>query len=93
MHSDVQIRKKLVWAFAHYVPGPAAGHAIDREFDRKEFWVSRADGTGITELGWVRYVSDRRRPNQVFPEAVEWTPDSEHISFVYKDALYSVPAQ
>jgi hypothetical protein len=63
-----------------------------------ELWISRVDGTEMAQLGWVETqlssanLSDFvKRYRRFSPVAVQWMPDSQHISFVYKDALYSIP--
>jgi hypothetical protein len=85
--------KKLAWMFEHYPTSQVTGRPVSNTFDYYEFWISRADGTGMTRLGWIEPRGDKREQVYTqYPAAIAWMPDSQHISFVYQDALYSIPA-
>ncbi len=59
--------------------GRVTGYAI---------WVSRLDGTEMKQLGMERL------PNSGFGfEHLRWLPDGKSVSFVYKNGLYTVPAE
>lgn len=51
-------------------------------------FVSKRDGTGMREVGRVA-VSPRDRSRGV----LKWTPDGTRLSFVFEDALWTVPAR
>ncbi len=63
---------------------------------RESLWVSRNDATDMHELGSVEIESGRsdievRHPDAL--EAIDWLPDEKHLSFVYKNMLYTVPIE
>jgi hypothetical protein len=69
-------------------------HTTRNNIDMTELWTCRLDGTQKRYLGWLRTHEDNR--SGAFaeqPGGIAWTPDSRHISFVYNDVLYSLPAQ
>lgn len=47
-------------------------------------WISRVDGTGMTELG--------RCEKGYGLDHLQWLPDNKHVSFVYRGILYVMPA-
>jgi hypothetical protein len=68
-------------------------HRINPNFNQDsrtnaELWVSRADGTGLREIGEIplRMANDRI-------ENIQWLPDGKQISFIYHNILYVVPAE
>ncbi len=86
--------KRLAWVLDRFQRESLdKSEADERENQHEEFWISRVDGTGFRPLGWVNRAQDERRElaQWQFPKAVHWTPDSGHLSFVYKDVLYTVP--
>jgi hypothetical protein len=54
----------------------------------REIWVSQADGIGMKRLGWLLTAPGY---NDVYADSLRWTPDSKHLSFIYENALYTVP--
>ncbi len=55
----------------------------------QEVWVSRVDGTRMKRLGWL--LTHPYSGDGVDAEALRWTPDGKHLSFIYRDGLYIVP--
>lgn len=56
---------------------------------KDELWASRLDGSSMHCIGqsdWFYH------PKKDFPHAVHWLPDGKHLSFLYLDELYTVPA-
>src|SRR5262249_25318985 len=51
-------------------------------------WVSRLDGSGMRELGSERLTTAGGSPI----EHLRWLPDGKSVSFVYNNALYTIPA-
>jgi len=53
-------------------------------------WISRLDGSQMREIGHIvtgyPYTDDE-------PQLFEWMPDDEHMSFVYRQKLYTVSIQ
>jgi hypothetical protein len=81
---------KLAWLFHHY----QTGHFNDGSSttwwtasDRADLWISRSDGKDLKQLGSINLVNN----SDVLPDTIEWLPDGRHLSFVYKDALYTIP--
>ena len=53
-------------------------------------WVSQIDGSNLHEIG---HLDNPSGPNKIPPiDYVRWLPDGKKLSFVYRDALYTVPA-
>jgi len=58
-------------------------------------WVSRIDGSQMHEIGYVPLRWDYNMDAPVQEDGIEflsWTPNGQRLSFIYKDALYTVPA-
>lgn len=56
-------------------------------------WVSRADGREMHKIGSIER---REETNELFmlePDDIRWTPDGKRLSFIYRNALYVVPAE
>jgi len=75
---------KLAWILS------GEQHSFPREY---LFVVSGLDGNNIKELGWMsgRLEVSRSRPNQqkyFWPRSLQWLPDGDEISFVFKEQLY-----
>jgi hypothetical protein len=84
----------ILWVFFPFEP-PRAATLVGRirgwlGLRRKNqpvgYWVSRADGSNMHELGNV-FEEFGYAPT----DSLRWTPDESHISFIYKNALYTVP--
>ena len=59
------------------------------------FWVSRIDGSGMQDVGYIPVRLDRESDGPVLddlPENIAWTPNGKRLSFTYKEALYTVPS-
>lgn len=77
-------------------PQPRASGALARWFPwlqgnvgpRSGLWVSDANGANFREIG---HVYDDSRGSQ-YIEQVHWVPGEKRVSFLYKDALYTAPA-
>lgn len=54
-------------------------------------WVSGLDGTGLREIGSVRW--DARSRTGDVPSQVHWLPRGKRVSFVYGGSLWTVPAE
>jgi hypothetical protein len=58
-------------------------------------WVSNIDGSNRHDLGHVLETANPSEDNEPQAESLlkelKWLPDSKHLSFEYKDALYVVP--
>src|SRR5262249_55625630 len=71
-----------------------------------ELWVSRLDGNDMHEVGHLELNPQTSIPQssmavarqlltyalQDHPDQIRWLPDGKRLSFLYKDALYTVPA-
>jgi hypothetical protein len=56
----------------------------------EEIWVSHLDGSQMHEIGHIP-----ARPREQYGveiEGLHWLPDGKKLSFLYKDALWTVPA-
>jgi hypothetical protein len=59
----------------------------------EDIWVSRADGSGMCEVGHVPVKLDEDgNPDNLLDE-IHWSPDDKHVSFVYHGMLYVVLAE
>jgi hypothetical protein len=59
-----------------------------------EIWISRLDGSSMRELAHTEHTDESnpgRNRDQVL-NSIHWLPDGKRLSFVYKDALWTVPA-
>jgi len=54
-------------------------------------WVSRLDGSEMREIGYQEIDPNVPAPLRLAPAEIHWTPDGRRLSFVYKNALYTVP--
>jgi len=58
-------------------------------------WASRIDGKDRHEIGHVIETTDASEENETLSESVldelKWLPDGRHLSFEYKNALYTAP--
>ncbi len=62
-------------------------------YGQHNIWISSFDGTGMRCLGGL---PNPELPGNAFPnwaQALAWTPDNKRLSFVYKDALWTIPAR
>ena len=59
-----------------------------------EVWVCGLDGSRMHSIGSIGV--ERPKPdedwNWDWPYEIQWQPDGKHLSFIYRDALCSVPA-
>jgi len=77
------------WLHRH-IPAFNPPHA-----SKVSLWVSRIDGRHLHEIGCVplRWDNDLDTPVQEDEiSCLSWTPNGQRLSFIYKDALYTVPA-
>ena len=54
-----------------------------------ELRTSCLDGSDVHEIGHLDAPKTREDPR---PEHLQWLPDGKQLSFIYKDRLYTVPA-
>ena len=61
--------------------------AVKSGMDRPRFslWTSHVDGSQMREVGEITGETDS------YHDILQWLPDNHHLSFVYKDGLYTVP--
>jgi hypothetical protein len=59
----------------------------------EELWSSRVDGQGMKEIGHVPLQTDATDQPESGLSNMDWLPDDKHISFVYRNTLYIVPAE
>ena len=82
-----QLSPLLVWLhrmIPKFNPKPTITEAL---------WVSRSDGRGLREIGYVpAHLNEDGRPTDGL-QNVRWLPDGKHISFIYHSTLYVVPAE
>lgn len=104
---DVEISPRgdrLAWwlQYEHVLPGASMLHRVYPAYPVKpqsmlSLWTSRADGTEMNEVGHIPILpgsdSDPGSLSHYYPINIQWTPDEKHLSFVYKDALYTVPTE
>jgi hypothetical protein len=69
--------------------------AMTRDQNTVALYTSLCDGRGMRLIGQIPLTNQSR----VFPSAMaaglgslEWTPDGKRLSFIYSNALYTVPA-
>lgn len=55
-------------------------------------WISELRGRGLHPLGEIRYADKNQMPYNGIWE-LQWLPDGKRLSFLYQDALWTVPAQ
>jgi hypothetical protein len=57
-------------------------------------WVSRLDGSQMHEVGSIVLRSPAVRAGQIsWPWNIRWLPGGKRLSFLYNDALWTVPAE
>jgi hypothetical protein len=75
---------------------PSTMKEADTFIGAEEMWVSQADGTGMKRLGWLPTRPYHEDPDDRFQsgdvKVLRWTPNSKHLSFIYRQALYTVRA-
>jgi hypothetical protein len=54
-------------------------------------WISDARGKHMREIGWLPVSPNENGPLEF--SRLRWKPDDRHLSFIYHDALYVVPAR
>jgi len=57
--------------------------------------ISDTDGSHMQVIGSMQgYLAPKTVNHQLYywPETLRWTPDGKHISFIFRNALYTVPA-
>jgi hypothetical protein len=59
----------------------------NRPSTAETLWVTRLDGSEPHEVGYLPV-----KPDAPLPEDLRWLPGGSQLSFVYKGALYTVPA-
>lgn len=78
---------RLVWCYRYL-------HYFNNGYsNRQEIWVSDVDGSHVHEIGF--HEMTRIEGQQAMSDiliALQWTPDGKRLSFLYKDALWTVPA-
>jgi hypothetical protein len=55
---------------------------------RLSLWITRLDGSQAREIGHINVTPEEQSPG-LLPR---WLPDGRHLSFVYNDVLYTLPA-
>ncbi|HZO91550.1 MAG TPA: hypothetical protein VFB38_24725 [Chthonomonadaceae bacterium] len=98
---------RVVWLLEEsYVPPVSAWlHRVCPEYSASSgpalgIWISRLDGTQMREVGCVPVTRSWQEHNRVpiqqwarlWPVHIHWLPDGKQLSFVYRDALWMVPA-
>jgi len=66
--------------------------AIRPAVTTETLWMSRTDGAGMHEIGYVPAPLDENGDQAQQIRHLEWLPDGKQISFIYRDTLYVVPA-
>jgi hypothetical protein len=61
--------------------------AGNRPHTVETLWVTRLDGSEPQEVGYLPFKTD-----DPLPEDLRWLPGGKQLSFIYKGALYTVPA-
>ncbi len=56
-----------------------------------EMWLSRLDGSDMREVGYIVAEGDADEAEQ--PDNLRWLPSDKKISFLYKEALWTVAAE
>jgi hypothetical protein len=54
-------------------------------------WTSRLDGSQMQEIGHIEIPPHADIASQI--EDLRWLPDEKHVSFTFKNALYTVPVE
>jgi hypothetical protein len=72
---------RIAWAFRYPYPGTPNTDSL---------WVSNFDGSHMRKIGVVPYDPSHWWVSVI--DDLDWSPDGKYISFIYKDALYFVPA-
>jgi hypothetical protein len=57
--------------------------------EQYSLWVSRLDGSQMHEIGSIPVPHEEQNTELLSPQ---WLPDEKHLSFTYKDVLYTVPS-
>jgi hypothetical protein len=58
-----------------------------------ELWVSRADGTGMHEIGHEPFTAASEVSPQERLEEIQWLPDGKQIGFAYEGTFYVASAE
>src|SRR5207248_1115695 len=58
---------------------------------RWEVWVSSVDGSHLRQIGH-EYLPAPESIETIPILTIQWLPDGKHLSFIYKDVLYMLPA-
>jgi hypothetical protein len=91
--------KRLAWLLQYaYVPPLAAW--LHRALPRisaqsrvtQSLWVSRLDGTGMVEVGHLP-IADEKEAEKAGNRLLRWLPGGRRLSFLYQDALWTVPVE
>ena len=61
--------------------------------ETEELWVSRTDGQGMHEIGYLPFRPDEDVNANKLIEHLQWLPDGEQISFLHKGKLYVIAAK
>src|SRR2546421_158980 len=77
----------VAWVL-HYGP---AWSALTREGARTGLWVTDTHGANSHALGSVETTPDLN--GETGPTAVKWSPDGDRLSFIYRNALWTVPTE
>ena|SRR5579859_7318626 len=79
---------RLAWVF--YFGSPYPGRNVTKERRATcEIWISCLDGSRMHLAG---YQSDYQDVYDVSLNGLKWLPDGKRLSFIYADALYTIPA-
>jgi len=60
-------------------------------------WICHPGDTSVREIGWypLESVPKGQKPNEKLPWIIDpkWMPDGKHMSFVWRDAVYTLPVE
>jgi hypothetical protein len=78
--------ERIAWLFLQRIHVPGSR----RSRIEMAIWISDGKGKRMHELGWLPVTPKKFEPLEV--SRLRWLPDDRHLSFVFKDSLYVVPA-
>jgi hypothetical protein len=90
------VTRQIAWALEFQEPLPEflSGFSFSSKLPSRVstgLWVMDADTKAVRALGALD--TDHDDPTkQSGPYNIQWTPDEQHLSFIYNNALWTVPA-